>query len=124
MYTIFKPAGYNKPISVINTETNAQLNLGTLTKTIHELLLECGHTLPPMNEEWREPTTNECAERLRVIATHRYSRTHTTTTTTTTTTTEPVPAPAPDTKEEPVLSLYGTLARLGHKIKLEEEEDD
>ena len=69
MYRVFKPEGYDKNVTVENTDTYSSIMIGKLSPTITKILDDAGYTdIPSTPDEWSFEVNEECAKALASLA--------------------------------------------------------
>lgn len=64
MYKVTKPTGYDKCVTLENTDTMSSTMIGTLNSTIIKILEDAGVDVPSTPDEWSFEVNSECAKAL------------------------------------------------------------
>lgn len=67
MYRVLKPAGYDKNVTVENTDTMSSIMIGRAHINVTNILEEAGVEIPDTVDEWNLEVNKECAIRLAAL---------------------------------------------------------
>jgi len=68
MYRVTKPSGYDKTVTIENTDTMSSIMIGRLNATIIKTLDDAGIDVPSTPDEWNFEVNKECATVLAGLA--------------------------------------------------------